>query len=425
MAQKPIDKARNQGTERGTTQQKVLDELNQGTPAGVPQRVATNTDPTKPVTPQQLEPIAAANSNEAVKPLNQGTPATVPAATQPQGLPNTAAGRVTDEVVTATVGVTQAPNPAEMTRSELDAYRQQRGLTPEQKKEADAIAFKWMEGSMPQQKGQFPGAVDPNSAQYAQNQQSTYQALTQRAATQGLTTSEKASMLGGDFAYRVNQGTPGMPGATAPGTSIASRLAASPAGAGTKAATALDTKFQEYLGNNLEKFNQLPTAKQQALKSAWMESATKAGLLDQGTQATPATTPTVGGSLIQGLPGSGAPAPAKTISGTAARDEQMLKLAQDTTASPQAREQAAAYINVKRMYANPKFAEERKAFQQAERNWVKSEANFFKNHLNRKDPRYKDRYRDYQNFRKGDNQAKLMVYTELLKHPRFASLGYK
>lgn len=423
MAQKPIDKARNQGTERGTAQQKVLDELNQGTPAGIPQRVATNTDPTKPVTPQQLEPIAAANSNEAVKPLNQGAPATqATPASQPQGLPNLAAGRVAGEVVAATFDTAVAPNPAEMTRSELDAYRQQRGLTPEQKKEADAIAFKWMEGSMPQQKGQFPGAVDPNSAQYAQNQQSTYQALTQRAATQGLTTSEKASMLGGDFAYRISQGTPGMPGAVAPGTSIASRLAASPAGAGTKAATNLDTKFQEYLGNNLEKFNQLPAAKQQALKSAWMESATKSGLLSPATQA---TTPAVGGSGLQGLPGSGAPAPAKTVSGAAARDEQMLKLAQDTTASPQAREQAAAYVNVKRMYANPKFADERKAFQQAERNWVKSEASFFKNHLNRKDPRYKDRYRDYKNFQKGDARTKLMVYTELLKHPRFASLGYK
>ena len=194
MAQKPIDKARNQGTERGTAQQKVLDELNTGTPAGIPQRVATNTDPTKPVTPQQLEPIAAANSNEAVKPLNQGAPATP--ASQPQGLPNIAAGRVADGVVAATFDTAVAPNPAEMTRSELDAYRQQRGLTPEQKKEADAIAFKWMEGSMPQQKGQFPGAVDPNSAQYAQNQQSTYQALTQRAATQGLTPRKKPACLG-------------------------------------------------------------------------------------------------------------------------------------------------------------------------------------------------------------------------------------
>lgn len=422
MAQKPIDKARKQGTERGTTQQKVLDELNTGTPPGIPQRVATNTDPTKPVTPQQLEPIAAANSNEAVKPLNQGTPAPVPAATLPQGMPMTSAGTVANEIVATSFDAAVAPKPEEMTRSQLDAYRQQKNLTPSQRKEADAIAFKWMEGSMPQQKGQFPGAVDPNSAQYAQNQQSTYQALTQRAATEGLTTSEKSSMFGGDFAYKVNQGTPGMPGATAPGTSIASRLAASPAGAGTKEATALDTKFQEYLGNNLEKFNQLPAAKQRALKSAWVKNATKAGLLNQ---ATPATTPVVGGSGLQGLPGSGAPAPAKTVSGAAARDEQMLKLAQDTTASPQAREQAATYINVKRMYANPKFAKEKKAFQQAERNWVKSEANFFKNPLNRKDPRYKDRYRDYQNFRKGDNQAKLMVYTELLKHPRFASLGYK
>lgn len=423
MAQKPIDKARNQGTERGTTQQKVLDELNQGTPAGIPQRVATNTDPTKPVTPKQLEPIAAANSNEAVKPLNQG--ATAPAspatpATAPQGLPMTSAGIVANEIA-ATFDAAVAPRPEEMTRSELDAYRQQKGLTPEQKKEADAIAFKWMEGSMPQQKGQFPGAVDPNSAQYAQNQQSTYQALTQRAATQGLTTSEKASMLGGDFAYRIGQGTPGMPG-----TSIASRLAASQAGAGTKAATAIDTKFQEYLGDNLEKFNQLPAAKQKAIKSSWIKSATKAGLLNQGATATPATpAPAVGGSGIQGLPGSGSPATAQTVSGGTTRDEKMLRTAQDPTASPQAREQAMAYINVKRMYANPQFAEEKKAFQQAERNWLKTEANFFKNHLNRKDPRYKDRYQDYRNFQRGDARTKLMVYTELLKHPRFASLGYK
>lgn len=425
MAQKPIDKARKQGTERGTTQQKVLDELNTGTPPGIPQRVATNTDPAKPVTPQQLEPIAAANSNEAVKPLNQGAPAPVPAATLPQGMPMTSAGTVANEIVATSFDAAVAPKPEEMTRSQLDAYRQQKNLTPSQRKEADAIAFKWMEGSMPQQKGQFPGAVDPNSAQYAQNQQSTYQALTQRAATEGLTTSEKSSMFGGDFAYKVNQGTPGMPGATAPGTSIAARLATSQAGAGTKAATAIDTKFQEYLGDKMETFNKLSPEKQQALKSAWVKSATQAGILGQGTQATPASASAVGGSGLQGLPGSGAPAPAKTVSGAAARDEQMLKLAQDTTASPQAREQAAAYVNVKRMYANPKFADERKAFQQAERNWVKSEASFFKNHLNRKDPRYKDRYRDYKNFQKGDARTKLMVYTELLKHPRFASLGYK
>lgn len=422
MAQKPIDKARNQGTERGTTQQKVLDELNQGTPAGIPQRVATNTDPTKPVTPQQLAPIAAANSNEVVKPMNQSPVQTAPIQTL-QGMP-TAAGVVANETAAAATDMAlgSALAPEQMTRSQLDRYRQQKNLTSEQKEAADVVAYKWMEGSMPQQKGQFPGAMDPNSAQYAQGQQSTYQALTQRAATQGLTTSEKASMFGGDFAYRVNQGTPGMPGATAPGTSIASRLAASPAGAGTKTATAMDTKFQEYLGNNLEKFNQLPPAKQQAIKSSWIKSATEAGILNQEAPATPVSvTPAVGGSGPQGLPGSGS----QTVGNKAGRDEQMLKLAQDPTASPPVREQAAAYVNVKRMYANPKFADEKKAFQQAERNWLKTEANFFKNTLNRKDPRYKDRYRDYRNFQKGDNRTKLMVYTELLKHPRFASLGYK
>lgn len=415
MAQKPIDKARNQSTsEKGTTQQKVLNELNPSTPPGIPQRVATNTDPTKPVTQEQLQPIAAQNSNEKVQ-APQATPGNLPAMGVPQGMP-TPAATVGNEVAAVAFDTQVTPKPMEMSRAELDQYRKQSGLTPEQKKEADAIAFKWMEGSMPQQKGQFPGAVDPNSPQYAQQQQTTYQGLMQRAATEGLTVSETASKFGGDFMYKVNTGTPGMPGTTA-APSIATRLATSPAAAGTKANTALDTAFQNYLGDRYEKFKTLPPEKQQALKSQWVARATKAGLLNQGVQASGAQ-----GTGNQGLNAPSSSAPIKTAG---QRDEQMLRIAQDTTAAPEAREQAQAYINVKRMWANPAFAAEKKAFQQAERNWLRAERNFFKNTLNRRDPRYKDRYRDYRNFQRGDARTKLAVYTQLLKNPRFASLGYK
>lgn len=421
MAQKPIDRAKNQGTsEKGTTQQKVLNELDTSTPAGVPQRVATNTDPTKPVTQEQLQPIAAQNSNEKVQ-APQVTPGNLPVAGVPQGMP-TPAAQVGNEVAAVAFDTAVTPKPMEMSRAELDQYRKQKGLTPEQKKEADAVAFKWMEGSMPQQKGQFPGAVDPNSPQYAQQQQATYQGLTQRAATEGLTTSEKSAMFGGDFMYKVNTGTPGMPGTEGAESSIATRLATSPAAAGTKASTALDTAFQNYLGDRYEQFKTLPPEKQQALKSKWAAQATKAGLLkgitDSGTQGVQAS----GGTGNQGLNAPGSTSPIKTAG---QRDEQMLRIAQDTTAAPEAREQAQAYINVKRMWANPAFAAEKKAFQQAERNWLGAERNFFKNTLNRRDPRYKDRYRDYRNFQRGDARTKLAVYTQLLKNPRFASLGYK
>lgn len=418
MAQKPIDRAKNQGTsEKGTTQQKVLNELDTSTPAGVPQRVATNTDPTKPVTQQQLQPIAAQNSNEKVQAPQaaQATPGNLPVAGVPQGMP-TLAAQVGNEVAAVAFDTAITPKPMEMSRAELDQYRKSKGLTPEQKKEADAVAFKWMEGSMPQQKGQFPGAVDPNSPQYAQQQQATYQGLTQRAAAEGLTTSEKSAMFGGDFMYKVNTGTPGMPGTSAE-SSIATRLATSPAAAGTKANTALDTAFQNYLGDRYEQFQKLPPEKQQALKSQWAAQATKAGLLNQG-----AGNQGIQGTGNQGLNAPSSSAPIKTAG---QRDEQMLRIAQDTTAAPEAREQAQAYINVKRMWANPAFAAEKKAFQQAERNWLGAERNFFKNHLNRRDPRYKDRYRDYRNFQKGDARTKLAVYTQLLKNPRFASLGYK
>lgn len=417
MAQKPIDKARNQSTsEKGTTQQKVLNELNPSTPPGIPQRVATNTDPTKPVTQEQLQPIAAQNSNEKVQ-APQATPGNLPVQGIPQGMP-TPAATVGNEVAAVAFDTQVTPKPMEMSRAELDQYRKQSGLTPEQKKEADAIAFKWMEGSMPQQAGQFPGAVDPNSQQYAQQQQATYQGLTQRAATEGLTTSEKSAMFGGDFMYKVNTGTPGMPG-TGGAPSIATRLASSPAAAGTKANTSLDTAFQNYLGDRYEQFKNLPPEKQQALKSQWAAQATKAGLL-KGTQVS--GTPSSGDTGNQGINAPGSQAPIKTAG---QRDEQMLRIAQDTTAAPEAREQAQAYINVKRMWANPAFSAEKKAFQQAERNWLATERNFFKNTLNRKDPRYKDRYRDYRNFQKGDARIKLAVYTQLLKNPRFASLGYK
>lgn len=402
LTQKPIDKARDQGTsEKGTTQQKVLKELDTSTPAGVPQRVATNTDPTKPVTQEQLQPIAAQNSNEKVQ-APQTTPGNLPAMGVPQGMP-TPAALVANEVAAVAFDNAVTQKPMEMSRAELDQYRKSKWLTPEQKKEADAVAFKWMEGSMSQQKGQFPGAVDPNSPQYAQQQQTTYQGLMQRAATEGLTVSETASKFGGDFMYKVNTGTPGMPGTTA--------------AAGTKANTALDTAFQNYLGDRYEKFKTLPPEKQQALKSQWVARATKAGLLNQGVQASGAQ-----GTGKQGLNAPSSSAPIKTAG---QRDKQMLRIAQDPTAAPEAREQAQAYINVKRMWANPAFSAEKKAFQQAERNWLATERNFFKNPLNRKDPRYKDRYLDYRNFQKGDARTKLAVYTQLLKNPRFASLWYK
>ena len=127
------------------------------------------------------------------------------------------------------------------------------------------------------------------------------------------------------------------------------------------------------------------------------------------------------------LPSGNAPVPTSvpTTAGTGTA-ESMLRTLRDNTASPEARAQAQTYLRVRTMYAQPgKYGKEIKTLEKLERAKIKELSNMFRNRLNIRDPRFARQYAQYQALRKKDPQARLTLYTELMKGPEFTHLDFR
>lgn len=165
--------------------------------------------------------------------------------------------------------------------------------------------------------------------------------------------------------------------------------------------------------------------------SKFVESQTKNVPAAGATAATPAarTAATPSGSRFpaSALPSGNAPVPTSvpTTAGTGTA-ETMLRTLRDETASPEARAQAQTYLRVRTMYAQPeKFGKEIKTLEKLERAKIKELSNMFRNRLNIRDPRFARQYAQYQALRKKDPQARLALYTELMKGPEFTHLDFR
>lgn len=78
------------------------------------------------------------------------------------------------------------------------------------------------------------------------------------------------------------------------------------------------------------------------------------------------------------------------------------------------------------MYAQPeKFGKEIKTLEKLERAKIKELRNMFRNRRNIRDPRFARQYAQYQALRKKDPQARLALYTELMKEPEFTHLDFR
>lgn len=257
-----------------------------------------------------------------------------------------------------------------------------------------------------------PGAVDPNSRAYAEAQRASYQKL----MAQGPTAEDRLLMRGVD--QNVSRGQ--MPVIRGPEPAV-------PTGTtGTVGRTSASSNltfgdFSAKMKNDLppeqyKLFQSLSPAVQTNLYNRFKAQQIR----QMGTTGTTGTTGTVGA-----LPAGGSPIPTAETA-PLGRDEKMLKVLRDSTADPQARAQAKAYLTVKTMYAQKgKYANEIKALERGARAYRKQLDNMFKNTLNRRDPRYQQQYDHLRLLRKNDPQAKLIMYTELLKRPEFASLRFK
>lgn len=266
-----------------------------------------------------------------------------------------------------------------------------------------------------------PGAVDPNSAAYAAQQRATYAAGMQQAAAGKLSAEDRLMLRGVD--QNISRGqmpviSPAMPTQTAtPRQATASAPTASP-----------DTSMAGFYGyvakllgaEKFQTFMAMSDADRNAMYSKFVESQTKNA---------PATGTAPSGSRFpaSALPSGNAPVPTSvpTTAGTGTA-ENMLRTLRDETASPEARAQAQTYLRVRTMYAQPeKFGKEIKTLEKLERAKIKELSNMFRNRHNIRDPRFARQYAQYQALRKKDPQARLALYTELMKGQEFAHLDFR
>lgn len=350
--------------------QKTMDEVLPKTNPDIPLRPMNNNDPNKPVDAKEMNTIAAANSNHGIK--------NPPASAAP-----TAA---------------QSPSP----------YG--RGIT----------------------EPATPGAVDPNSAAYAAQQRATYAAGMQQAAAGKLSAEDRLMLRGVD--QNISRGqmptiSPTMPTqATAtPRQAKASAPTASP----DTSLAGFYAHAEKTLGPEKYKvFMSMSEAQRNAIYSKFVESRTKnAPAAGTAAGATAGTTAAPSGSRFpaSALPSGNAPIPTSvpTTAGTGTA-ENMLRTLRDDTASPEARAQAQTYLRVRTMYAQPeKYAKEIKTLEKLERAKIKELSNMFRNRHNIRDPRFARQYALYQALRKKDPQARLTLYTELMKGPEFTHLDFR
>ena len=358
--------------------QKTMDEVLPTTNPDIPLRPMNNNDPNKPVDAKEMNTIAAANSNHGIK--------NPPASAAP--------------------AAAQSPSP----------YG--RGIT----------------------EPAVPGAVDPNSAAYAAQQRATYAAGMQQAAAGKLSAEDRLMLRGVD--QNISRGqmptiSPTMPTqATAtPRQATATAPTASP----DTSTAGFYAHAEKMLGpDKFKTFMSMPEAQRNAIYSKFVESRTKnapaVGTAAGATAGTAAgvaarTTAAPSGSRFpaSALPSGNAPVPTSvpTTAGTGTA-ESMLRTLRDDTASPEARAQAQTYLRVRTMYAQPgKYGKEIKTLEKLERAKIKELSNMFRNRLNIRDPRFARQYALYQALRKKDPQAKLTLYTELMKGPEFTHLDFR
>lgn len=345
--------------------QKTMDEVLPKTNPDIPLRPMNNNDPNKPVDAKEMNTIAAANSNHGIK--------NPPASAAPMAA--------------------QSPSP----------YG--RGIT----------------------EPAVPGAVDPNSAAYAAQQRATYAAGMQQAAVGKLSAEDRLMLRGVD--QNISRGQMPVISPTMP-----TQATASTGSKGSAPTASPDTSmagFYAYAEKKLgpEKFPifmNMPDADRNAMYSKFVESQTKnvpAAGATAGTTAAPSGSRFPASALPSG--NSSIPTSVPTTAGTGTA-ENMLRTLRDETASPGARAQAQTYLRVRTMYAQPKkFGKEIKTLEKLERAKIQELRNMFRNRLNIRDPRFARQYAQYKALRKKDPQARLALYTELMKGPEFTHLDFR
>lgn len=163
--------------------QAVMEDVSPASNPNVPIRPTTNNDPGKIPSPEQLAPVAQQNSNVGIQPTMASVPSRPAGSPPKQPLTEQGDNQDRDYIFG-------------LKRGELDEYAKQKNLSPSQRALVDEAKYQFMSGTHALQsesdKQLFSNAVNPNTEQYAKQQQAAYQ----KGVSQPLTRQDVADITG-------------------------------------------------------------------------------------------------------------------------------------------------------------------------------------------------------------------------------------
>lgn len=312
--------------------QAVMEDVSPASNPNVPIRPTTNNDPGKVPTPEQLAPIAQQNSNVGIQPTMASVPSRPAGSPPKQPLTEQGDNQDRDYIFG-------------LKRGELDEYAKQKNLSPSQRALVDEAKYQFMSGTHALQsesdKQLFSNAVNPNTEQYAKQQQAAYQ----KGVSQPLTRQDVADITGveqGRYTIPTQQKTQGTAMAPAQSQAKANAIATTVPDDDT-----LKADLQKLAATQGKDFNKLSEAE----RNRWLaEYRVYRTSVAQAQQRQAPTQPATKQPLVPTMEG----VPTRTSTPSHQRDvDYFTKVATSREASPDDREMAKSYLLVNQIKNNP------------------------------------------------------------------------
>lgn len=312
--------------------QAVMEDIAPASNPNVPIRPTTNNDPGKVPTPEQLAPIAQQNSNVGIQPTMASVPSRPAGSPPKQPLTEQGDNQDRDYIFG-------------LKRGELDEYAKQKNLSPSQRALVDEAKYQFMSGTHALQsesdKQLFSNAVNPNTEQYAKQQQAAYQ----KGISQPLTRQDVADITGfeqGRYTIPTQQKTQGTAMAPAQSQAKANAIATTVPDDDT-----LKADLQKLAATQGKDFNKLSEAERNRWLAEYRVFRTS---IAQAQQRQAPTQPATKQPLVPTMEG----VPTRTSTQSYQRDvDYFTKVATNREASPDDREMAKSYLLVNQIKNSP------------------------------------------------------------------------
>lgn len=311
--------------------QAVMEDIAPASNPDIPIRPTTNNDPGKVPTPEQLAPIAQQNSNVGIQPTMASVPSRPAGSPPKQPLTEQGDNQDRDYIFG-------------LNRGELDEYAK-KNLSPSQRALVDEAKYQFMSGTHALQsesdKQLFSNAVNPNTEQYAKQQQAAYQ----KGVSQPLTRQDVADITGFEqerYTIPTQQKTQGTAMAPAQSQAKANAIATTVPDDDT-----LKADLQKLAATQGKDFNKLSEAERNRWLAEYRVFRTS---IAQAQQRQAPTQPATKQPLVPTMEG----VPTRTSTPSYQRDvDYFTKVATNREASPDDREMAKSYLLVNQIKNNP------------------------------------------------------------------------